>query len=365
MVREGHGAELYDSSTQLAAQREFAADADIRRGPLPYIHPPFEALIFLPLTLLSYKAAFLVWNLINLGILLLDVHLLRNWLPGLQILTGWQLLLIALAFFPIFANFHQGQDAILLLTLVILGMRSIDRGALLTAGCWLGCGVFKYHLVLPLLLMLAVWKGRRLAIGFLATAAAAGLASVAMVGWKGMVEYPAYAWHVISMPGFGRIPYRQLPNLMGLLGGWPLTENGGWLVQLAVFVCSAGLIAFVLRMGKLSENGGDFALIAASSIIAALLVGYSTNTYDLALLVVPLALIADDFLRRSDEKPAIDLILPAVPLLCSPLWFYLWLRWGRINLIAVLLLWWVGAMRAHMVRQRLLGVAEMESRTVS
>src|SRR6202007_3182113 len=70
ILRQGHGAQLYQSNTQLAVQAEFARNSDIRRGPLPYIHPPFEALFFLPLTFLSYAHAFVAWNLINLAILL-------------------------------------------------------------------------------------------------------------------------------------------------------------------------------------------------------------------------------------------------------------------------------------------------------
>ena len=69
ILREGRGAELYNASTQDAVQRQFTANSDIRRGPLPYIHPPFEALVFLPLTFLPYTAAFVVWNLINVGML--------------------------------------------------------------------------------------------------------------------------------------------------------------------------------------------------------------------------------------------------------------------------------------------------------
>jgi hypothetical protein len=54
ILRDGHGADLYDLGTQHKAQDEFSSNADIRKGPLPYIHPPYEALLFVPLTFLHH-----------------------------------------------------------------------------------------------------------------------------------------------------------------------------------------------------------------------------------------------------------------------------------------------------------------------
>ena len=52
LLRHGLGHQLYNPKIQYEAQESFAGNISSRRGPLPYIHPPFEALIFLPLTLL-------------------------------------------------------------------------------------------------------------------------------------------------------------------------------------------------------------------------------------------------------------------------------------------------------------------------
>jgi hypothetical protein len=82
--------------------------------------------------------------------------------------------------------------------------------------------------------------------------------------------------------------------------------------------------------------------------MTALLVGLSTNSYDLSLLVVPLAVIVNcRFERTLDGK---SLIAPAIPLLISPLWFLLWMRWQRINLMALFLLWWLFVLIAEVRR---------------
>ena len=86
-------------------------------------------------------------------------------------------------------------------------------------------------------------------------------------------------------------------------------------------------------------------------MIAALLVAYSTNSYDLSLLVLSLALVADH-LRESSADPAskISLLAPAMPLMVSPIWFFLWMQWESLNLMAVFLLWWAYAIRKEVVR---------------
>jgi len=352
ILREGRGAQLYQSDAQLAVQAEFARNSDIRRGPLPYIHPPFEALFFLPLTFLSYSRAFLAWNLINLAILFGVSRLLKNSLLWLASIPVWQMVLLGLAFFPVFANFHQGQDAILLLLVVTLSFRALDRDADVLAGCWLGFGLFKYHLILPLALVLTIWRGRRFTLGFAASGSAAVLISLGLVGWKGVLDYPAYAWRVVSQPAFGGIPPGQLPSLFGLVAGWPFAQKIGSAVPVVVAAGSAVLLMIVASLRKYARDEALFRLCFAGAVMTALLVGLSTNSYDLSLLVVPLAVIVNcRFERTLDGK---SLIAPAVPLLISPLWFLLWMRWQRINLMAVFLLGWLLILVAEVRRlQRL------------
>jgi hypothetical protein len=348
MLREGQAAQLYDSRAQLAVQAEFARNSDIRRGPLPYIHPPFEALFFLPLTLLPYSLAFAAWNVTNLAMLLGVAMLLKKSLLSLQGTPVWQMVLLCLAFFPVFANFHQGQDAILLLLVVALSFRALDRDADFLAGCWLGFGLFKYHLILPLAVILVLWRGRKFVFGFASVSSAVLLISLAIVGWKGALQYPIYAWHVVSQPAFGGIPPGQLPNLFGLLAGWPLAQKIGLAMQIVVAAVSVALLTMVAGLRKHAQHGVMFRLCFASAIIAALLVGYSTNSYDLSLLVVPVAVITNRRLENPAEGTA--LLLPALPLLVSPLWFFLWMRWQRINVMALFLLWWLFVMMAEVHR---------------
>jgi Glycosyltransferase family 87 len=350
ILREGRGAQLYDPKTQFEVQQRFTSDPEIRKGPLPYIHPPFEALIFVPLTWLPYTQAFAVWTAANLVVLYEILVLLRRSVPSLQRFRVVELYAAGLAFFPVFANFYQGQDAFLLLLVLVLAFRALEKGSELESGCWLGLGTFKYHFIIPLLVILVLWRGRRVIAGFLGSAVAVVALSVALVGWSEARQYPLYAWHVISRPGFGRIPFEKLPNLLGLVGGWPGIEEAGW-VRWTAAVLSVAILIVVAGLRPARNQGTVFRLSFCCAVIAALLVGYSTNSYDLSWLVLPLAIVAGECLQK-DRACRMSLIIPAIPLLVSPLWFLLAMKWERLNVIAVLLLWWVFAIRQQVLRLR-------------
>lgn len=341
MLREGLGTQLYSPSVQYKVQQEFATNSDIRRGPLPYIHPPFEALLFLPLTFVSYSAAFLFWNFINLGMLLGVCILLRWSLVSLRRIPLTDCLLACLAFFPVLGNFHQGQDAILLLLVLVLGFRALDRGADLSAGCWIAVGIFKFQFVLPIAILLILWRGRRFATGFGIVVTAAMAISVALVGWRGAIVYPTYSWQVISNVNFGGLPYRIMPNLTGIMNGWPILEKVGWPLRFATLTVSASLWIVLAFMKKQANRPELFNLCMACAIIGALLISYNTNTYDLSLLVLPAALLLNHCFLSVDPRRMLNaMFLPAAPLFLSPLWFFLWLHWMRTNLMAVFLLGW-------------------------
>src|SRR5580658_10418440 len=156
ILREGLGHQLYDERVQYEVQKKSVGQIASRRGPLPYIHPPFEALIFLPLSWLPYPRAFAVWDLLNLAALFGVGLLLRRSVNMLRLIPPWKFVIASLAFFPIFDCFLQGQDSILLLLLCVLGFNALKREADVLAGCWLALGVFKFQFIIPIVLLFLI-----------------------------------------------------------------------------------------------------------------------------------------------------------------------------------------------------------------
>jgi len=186
ILREGRGSQLYDDDLQESIQRSFSARAiEKRRTILPYIHLPYEALLYAPLAYFSYLMAYAIWLGVNLVLLCSIPFLLRKRLEGLGQAPVYFWLLASFAFFPIFGALIQGQDSILLLFLYCLAWRSLERRSEFAPGGWLALGLFKYQLVVPFVLPL--WRRKKLIAGFISIAAILGLVSLAITGWHSLL----------------------------------------------------------------------------------------------------------------------------------------------------------------------------------
>lgn len=350
LLRFGRGAQIYQPDAQFRVQQKFTEDGEIRRGPLRYIHPPFEALLFIPFARLPYRAAFILWDIVNFAILIAVAVVLRATTLSNTPLRVWDVLLGLLAFFPVFANFFQGQDAILLLLVVVLALRALNANADLTAGCWLALGLFRFQLVIPLALLLVLWGRRRVALGFAAIAAALALLSAAIVGWNTLEGYPQYLWFWTSISGVGRTPPSLLPSLLGLVTGWPSSPGMHWLLQPLVLILSASLVILAARLKSLARQTTLFRLCFACAVLVALLVGYNTSTYDLSLAAVPVAVVLGEGAERFRTRMPRSIVVPMLPLLISPFWFAIGIYWHHFNLIAILLLAWLFGIRQELAR---------------
>jgi alpha-1,2-mannosyltransferase len=299
LVQRGQASELYDRSSQWEVQQEFASSVRIRRHALPYIRPPFEALLFLPLAYLPYPVACLVWMAFKILILFLTLFLLRVYVPlhSLVCLSTPLLALLCLSASPVAFDLLQGQDAILLLFVFGLVFVALVRKAELMAGVFLGVGLFKFHLVIPVLLVFALRRKTRLVGGFILSAATLLLISAALVGWNGLLAYPKYLWDLSRDPLSGVIPPEIMPNLNGFVTS--VADRCGrhayadWLAAPIFF----GGIAFVARAWRSTDDVDDRLIGAGFSlcIVTLLPTSYYLSGYDMALLILPILVMGDCF----------------------------------------------------------------------
>jgi len=339
MLHEGLGRSLYDLRAQYLVQETFAGNISSRHGPLPYIHPPFEVALFLPFTLLPYTQAFLAWDVFNVIALAGVSLLLRPHVNVMHTVPAWKFFCAFLAFFPVFLNLLQGQDSILLLLLCTLGFTALRKRSDFVSGCWLALGTFKFQFVIPLVLLLAVWGRKRLAGGFIVVFLMLGVLSAAIAGWYSSLHYPGFILHIARTPGLGDVPLTLMPNLRGLLEGWSLKFSG------AIPEALTALISVIL-LSWAARNCGTtdptrINLEFSLAVVVSMLVGWHTNTHDLALLILPGLLVLDHYISvmpaQMRKRPS--LLFPFVPLILSPLWMLLWFGGSKINLMAVVLLW--------------------------
>jgi hypothetical protein len=347
IIRQGMGHSLYDNGIQFEVQKEFAPQVAIRLGALPFNHPPFEALLFVPFTYLSYRVAYLLWLLANLAMLATLPILLR---PYVQVLAGWSVplcTLVGLIFFPIFFALLQGQDAILLMFLYGLSFASMKKGCMVSAGAWLACGLFKFHLVLPFFILLLIQEKetqRRMKIlwGFLLVGAMLGVVSILAVGTRQVISYPAYVLGLEKTMAQGAIMPSDMPNLRGAL--YLIASR---LHSFDLLVVSFSVVVFLVaaRISHLPDRHSDD-LNYVLAVFATVLVSYHGLGYDLCVLALPVSLLAgwlktgwpqDGSGSRRWNRAAIGTGMAA--LLFSPLQLVLLMRYNRLALLgwAVLL----------------------------
>ncbi len=343
LLRENAGHQLYEPPAQFRVEEKLDEGITSQQGPLPYHHPPFEGLIFLPLAMLPYGWAFAIWDLVNLVLLTCVVLLLRRSVAALRLIPAWELILGSFAFFPVFVCFLQGQDSILQLLLCTAGFLALEKGSDVAAGCWLALALFKFQFIVPLVLLLVLWKRSRVLIGFVPVLMGLVMVSAGLVGWRELALYPAYVLRGSQAPVFGAVPPQLMANLRGLAMGWPSISAplGG----AVVLTSSAVLFVLAAKWGRKHAQPEKLALQFSLAVAVSLLVGLHTNAHDFCLLALPAILTADYCFRllRNQPRRRLELLLPLLPILVSPLWIVLSLAYGHENLMAIPLLWWTWA----------------------
>jgi hypothetical protein len=376
MVRQGMGHTLYDDSVQFQVQRTFAPQVATRLGALPFNHPPFEAVLFVPLAYFPYRVAYLLWGLANLAMLVASPLLLRPHVPILRNWPAppWTVTVVSLAFFPIFFALLQGQDAILLLFLYGLAFVSWKQKRLVSAGAWLACGMFKFHLVLPFLLLILIQEKtaqarKRIVAGFLAVSIVLAAVSVAAVGTQQILSYPRYVLGLEKTMAMGAIMPSDMPNLRGVL--YLMASNAlsktRYFDILVIFVSgvlylvAAGIFALPGRDRDTDPSHADpsyadpsfadpsFAdrsqadqrdLKFSLAVFATVLVSYHGLGYDLCVLALPALLLVGQLGKKiiAASWTGAAICAGLAVLLFSPLQLVLLMRYNRLALLGWALL---------------------------
>jgi len=349
MVRQGMANKLYDETAEWQVQREVALGLrNHRRAAVPFMHAPFEALIFVPLSLLPFTAAYVVWNLINLSVLLLFCFVLRADLGALHRYSPLLPSLFLLGYFPVFNTLLEGQDVILLLLLYAAVFVALKKDALFRAGCWLGLGLFRIHLVVPFLFFMALLRKWRLVAGFMTSALGLASVSALVVGWRGMISYPAHIWSLEHHLGPLILAARANPNLRGLAEGILSHWSGTPTVPLVVVLLSAIIVFLVVACWRTPiSKPRIFDLRFSLMLVATVLLSYHTLFYDFTLLALAVILVWNYVLGTPSLRTGhrIELLAPAALLSFTPLYMVFWVHhWEGSYAMALLLLGWAWAL---------------------
>ena len=311
MVREGRASGLYDFDAENSfMHRVVGADRP------PNNHLPYELLLFLPLTYLQFRAASLVWALLNLAMLVCVALMIRNLYGGRLSL----MLLVILAFYPEVYCLLMGQDSIMLLLLFAASLWLWKRGKEGAAGFVLAVGLFRPQLVLPFVLVAFLagkWKFIR---GFIPGAALVIALSAWVVGLHGMGDYArillaqateksasvlADRWEV--WPGW-------MPTWRGLLWLALPTWTPSWMRTLLLLSGTALGLGWSAKKMRAAKDFAAFDMAFATTLAIVLLVSFHSYLNDFGLMILPF-LVLGPVLATSPAIPRSSSFLIIV--LCS------------------------------------------------
>jgi hypothetical protein len=282
MLRTGQRKDIYDFAAIRRNQDEKVAPDD---GAVPYLHPAYEAILFVPLSFLPYRAAYVAWAGVNFAILCLIFLLLRPFLSDLSAIgPKWMAPALLLGFMPIAFSILEGQDSLFLLLILILVYRRILSNEL-QAGLLLSLGMFRFQVLFPIIALFLVWRSLKFVAGWVAGSALVLGISAAITGVGAQIQY------MRVLRAMGNVSFwlllRRMPNLRALF-----TAYGLGIVPLALISLGIFLVAAVIGIRQNAQQRLCLAICVSA------LVTYYLFLHDLSILALPVFLALNQSVAR-------------------------------------------------------------------
>ncbi len=332
LVRTGRSHQLYDYSTQVLFQNQTVS---ARTMALPFIHPPYEVVLFVPFSYFPFRSAYFAFLLFNVALVMISARLMRPWTSTLDQIYPWLSAAMMFLFLPTVVAFMQGQDSIVLLLCLTGAFAALERGHEKLAGILLSLGLFKFQIVLPIAFLFLCWRRWRFSAAFALSGLALAVGSLAMVGIEGAKSYLRLLLSISVHLGsqseqatFG-VPPLMMPNLRGLTFGLFSSVMSPVGIQMTVLILSAICVLATFFWGSRTQEPEGKFLIA---VVAGTVISYHSLIHDMSILLLPILVILNQCIRgvsesRSLERQAVEVATVAfispMLFLFSPGRFYL------------------------------------------
>lgn len=318
LVTAGRTHELYD----LSAQAALHLNEHFRQVPLPFNHPPYESLLYAPLSLLPYLTSYTVWDLFGVLLLAWMAWRLRPWLDALPGMSSPLIFVLALVYWPNMMALLQGQDSIVLAALFTEAFVALKLGREGKSGVLLGLGLFKPHLILPLIACFALNRQWKLIKSFTMTAAALVAVSVAMIGTAGVHGYLNLLASLGQMPLAKYTNPGPMPNVRGLLVH--LLALSPELMRLAIFIISVMVFFAALRILPGENRGEKFNLFFSCAAAMTYVLGYHSYVHDMAIMFPGLLLAVNATAKQQSPRWKLACAAPIATLFIPSLYLGLY-----------------------------------------
>jgi hypothetical protein len=288
LTSHGMASQLYDPAAQWAMEKRLApSNVEL----VPFIRPPFYAILLSPLGRLPFGAAFTCWSLLQIGVL--AACFAWAWRR-----FGMVALMMGCISVPAAIGIAHGQDGVLFLAVMIVSYTLAEKKRDFAAGAVLGLLLVKFHLTPLWVVAMMLEKRWKMLAGFAATSAAAVGVSLAVIGLDGIRTYAALLQNR-DLRWLSPAPEFMI-SLQGLGANLGIT---------AVTAYAAGAVAVVALFLTGLQNAPLWRVYAVTTA-ASLLLAPHVYGYDAAMLLPGLWMAAFCAELPPTRIPAIWLCTP-------------------------------------------------------
>ena len=274
-------------------------------GP-PTIHPPFNAVLFLPLSFFNYKTAFVILDIVSIILLLLINRLV---VKGIELNKEWFLNItcFSLYWYPVFYCLGTGQSSMIIATCIIGGWFCLRLKKEYIAGFLFAIATLMKlfpGLVLLYLLMSKNWRAFFAMVFFIVL----GLFGTTLV--VGLDDMRTYSNIIIGrflneMSGF--VLNHSLNGVITRLfggSGWaePLIQLPRIKSLLVILLNSAILIYTILKMRVMAIKKELVDYGFGLTLVTMLLLSPITWGHIFPALILPLSILLRDYIREPSPR---------------------------------------------------------------
>lgn len=282
LVVEGHGAHLYDFVWLSHFQTSLLHPLLVRTPILlPYLYPPYTALLLAPVGALPYAGGYALWLLVNCFLLVTALGALERY-AGVTERRAMVARMAAICSLPVILALLNGQASIAILAALTVCFFATRSGRDGLAGAALAFALIKPQYILPLLLVFLVLSRWRLLAAFGLTSLVLLVTPILILGSSvtgGYVHTLMAATTWTTQYGF------NLERNDSLLGFVQLLLPAPTSAYVLVLLCLAAVSALIWCARRSLDIDRPFGL----AVVVGLLISPHVLAHDLVLLLIPLA----------------------------------------------------------------------------
>ncbi len=250
---------LYDMMNLTLLQREIIPHPVGATGYMPFLNPPFVAVLLAPLAFFSINVARLLWLIISIA---LTVFIILNLVRSLQLKQKILALALLLFTFPLFQTFIEGQVSILILLSACVSFIYFKRRQKFLSGASLVLLWILPQFGIFTATGLIVRREWQILKGWLASTTAILLITLPVTGARVYVDYiklliNTTSNHFINMNTSAKLTWRGALNMSSGLNGFfdsLIGDGHTGLVNGLYIISSIGLLAMFFYFLKTAKR---------------------------------------------------------------------------------------------------------------